>query len=162
MRLCMFYYVKPNFINPFPFPFHSANHFQYLEHNRCNGTEIKGLTWSTSHSDTSHHWQDISSFFLWKQDLKWSSKRPIHAPTSSLPDTVSNTLNSTLCNNTHYNDTMNTLRIIQVSLWAPAVTIALYALFFTIGWYLCCQGKGQQKDNNKDNIELHARSWTTS
>ena len=80
------------------------------------------------------------------------------AAKSNYTDTVSNTLNSTLCNNTHYNDTMNTPRIIQVSLWAPAVAIALYALFFTIGWYLCCQGKGQQKDNNKDNIELHARS----
>ena len=33
----------------------------------------------------------------------------------------------------------NTLRIIQASLWAPTLTIALYALFFTIGWKWCCQ-----------------------
>lgn len=63
------------------------------------------------------------------------------AAKSSYTDRVSNSLNSTLCNNMHYNDTMNTLHIIQVSLWAPVVTIALYALFFTIGWCLCCQRK---------------------
>ena len=33
----------------------------------------------------------------------------------------------------------NTLHIIQASLWAPTLTIALYALFFTIGWRWCCQ-----------------------
>ena len=33
----------------------------------------------------------------------------------------------------------NTLRIIQVSLWAPTLTIALYGLIFTIGWKRCCQ-----------------------
>ena len=33
----------------------------------------------------------------------------------------------------------DTLRIIQASLWAPTLTIALYALIFTIGWKWCCQ-----------------------
>ena len=33
----------------------------------------------------------------------------------------------------------DTLRIIQASLWAPTLTIALYALMFTIGWKWCCQ-----------------------
>ena len=58
------------------------------------------------------------------------------AAKSIYTDTVLNTLNSTFCNTIHYN---NTLHIIQVSLWAPAVIIAFYALFFTCGWYLCCQ-----------------------
>ena len=61
------------------------------------------------------------------------------AAESNYTDTVSNTLNSTPLNTTHYNNTMNTLYMIQVSLWAPAVIIAFYALFFTCGWYLCCQ-----------------------
>ena len=47
------------------------------------------------------------------------------AAKSIYTDTVLNTLNSTLCNTIHYN---NTLHIIQVSLWAPAVIIAFYAL----------------------------------
>ena len=52
---------------------------------------------------------------------------------STYTDTVSNTLNNTLCNNMHHN-TMNTLYVIQVNLWVPAVIIAFYALSFICVW----------------------------
>ena len=79
------------------------------------------------------------------------------AAKSIYTNTVSNTLNSTLCNTIDYN---NTLYITQVSLWAPAVTIAFYALFFTCGWYACCMPKNNKDPNNGQKNQLELQSPT--
>ena len=82
------------------------------------------------------------------------------ATESNYTDTVSNTLNSTPFNTMHHNNTMNTLHIIQVCLWAPAVTIAFYALFFTCGWYACCMPKNNKDPNNDQKNQLELQSPT--